>query len=405
MLPLPRPINIRRKLPEKRKYEHTFHSSRDNAIPKPNFASVLLAQKLRKESKSQSSRSLYHEQPRDNIYEVRITFLSNYGDPNRIRCSAFGFFQKNDIVMKVYKCRMDTSHAIQPLSNMFQGQLVKDSESEDWVAPFDGSPIQTTVFVQGTEPPEYIRAWNSRFYPNENAKEITIHVGGQFANRICLPIQFGVNISTKINQTFLLPLKVIGEPRMRKGLFGNDLYGEMPTRGFNEIRLEITEFDMTSNVCGLNHIEIIGANGKKLILGSEIKSVVSEGCTDITSPALLLKKDKKTSDFTQMWCATREADVVSLIFKLDPLVGISAIRIYNHNANEQENRCCVKRGRVLCDGDCVWRGKIREADGIAIDVSKYATNVFISDLPIKKGGKTIFDIEQHETKTSSRKRK
>ena len=389
-------LSLRQLPPVRKSYDTSYHTSREKSVSNSPIKNVLIANRLRKEAKSQTKSYIYQAPIQGNIYEVKICFLSNYGDPNQIRCSAFDFFQQNNVIMKVRKCRLESSHAIHPVSNLFQGQLVKDSEDQDFVAFWKGIPIQIAIFVVGTEPPAYIRAWNSKFFPNENAKEITIHVGGQFANRVCLPIEFGINISTKINQTFLLPLKTIGTPRLRKGIFGQDDYGELPGKGFKQVRLEIIGFPSDSLSCGLNQIEIINVLGKRMEYGKDIQSINYEGCTNITSPALLFKKDKNTSDFIKMWCAKRESDVVSLIFNLESTVAISVVRIFNHNSHDQETRCCVTKGRLICDGDCVWRGRIKNANGLAMDVSKFSTNVWLSDLPSYKHKNSVFSPEKRK---------
>jgi hypothetical protein len=341
-----------------------------NKKEKPSYSSVTLSQK-----------SLIPHNS-DRCYKVKITVLSNYGDPQIVSCSKIDFFDINNCKVKVFDAEPEEDVKMAPLDLLTNGVFNTTDTTTRWTCQWNEQPFSLIFSVCCDTPLETIRIWSGSSNLAQSIKEVEVFIGDRFVNKATIP-DIGGNIRVQAPNSIQ-----ITNSRFqinRTGYFIKDKFGEIPNIPVS--CLEIDLYPEREHMLGLNQLEIYNTKGDlvKPEYGDQ-NSFLVFGARNMFPAMNIFKDDKHSCDVESMWSALiTEGDHVTLQFNFKPRENIAYLRFFNHNSCFTESMYQTSWARVKVNGDVVWRGQLKRARGMSKGISKDATCVFLTDCPFAKG--------------------
>ena len=420
-------------------------SKNDNqALNTANFNRNIERTYIRSSSLKQAS-SFINAAERE--YQLNIHFASNWGHPNLITCSEIDILGKDKTPLQKVSISeyipKDPNNADEPyiysnLNSQFFDRmcnhiLIKETKDDSWYSnwnPKSKIPLILNINIISKERPEYIRIWNSKYLPESNLRNFTVHYERQIVGQGEVPINFCV--VTKLNSEIIKPVPIaipplcdpttleqIQEhhkypiPQKKSNIinFGIakeemlsifqeevnsldcDKYGKMFVPRVKRLKFTLLEaFDPDSNEMGLNSIELFDVNGKSFSF-SHIKSVNILNGKCVSSPFKLFKDHRRTMDSSDMWICEKEIDEekknnpncskldlsTKLTVDLSKEKKIVLIRIWNYNGFNEFNHYGVKKMRIDSDKGFLWRGILNEAKGMTSKIIDGITDIWLTD--------------------------
>lgn len=355
----------RNSLPKLSATEAKIYLERKNsmAIPTaiPEFKSVLTNMKNRKRSTSikspniSSSRKSAFSLPQNACtYYLQVIFLSNYGNESIIGCSEIDVLDIDYKVLTVASIGLDDqkdendidddndplnalkvkhkNDSIPPyLSSLVNSSMIKDSDTQEWNAHWNGTPIHFNLKVVSPNPPASIRIWNSRETDHRSVKNVKIIAGGTFIASGIIPEGFGGIISLEKSKAIEKNVFSIPFPRPETKT-NSDKYGEIPNKPIKTLKFSLYESFDKSDYIGLASIEITAATGKIVTL-DDIKSISYDNINFMAAPHRLINNINNTKDsrnIQSMWYGSfnhRGTPQITITFK--KALPILLIRIWN----------------------------------------------------------------------------
>jgi hypothetical protein len=327
--------------------------------------------------KAQTSR----EVPPSEFYDLKIVILSNHGSPDYVRCSEIDVFDTENNKVNVYDITVDSDEQEVSPEILINGIFCSPYAINEWYCKWNGKPITITMTLSCCNKLDFVRIWNGTGNPDQNIKDIQISLGDRFITKATVPKDIGTNICIKAEEDIDLEFGKV-RSMTRSGYFVKDDYGEIPNIGV--LTLEIELYGPKGGTIGLNQLEIFNSKGRRIKLKGGGMELICSGAKHVFPLENLFKDNKHTSDCTEMWSAVLVDDRASLMISFKKKTTLSLIRIYNHNSCYPETMHQSSKARVLINGSPFWRGKLKEARGISKEITKHATNIFISDFPFNE---------------------
>lgn len=282
------------------------------------------------------------------VYNISIKILSNYGDPNSITCSEIDFLDKSYRLIPVIKIEVEPRGIeYTSLDSLTNGTFVGDQDTLEWSAAWDGRPVILKITITSDSPPSYVRIWNgSKCGPN-NIKEVAIEIGKEYVTSAIVPQNLGVNVSLKANNTEALKEKPV--PVIPVWYSISDMHGSIPLFPVSTIIIDFLE-GVHDCYVGLNKIEFLTPQGRKLKLFKDIKCISWEGGEMVTAPQRLFAR----SAIEEFWIGKISANMLNLIVQLEHPTKIALIRLWGPSDRE----FAIRRARIRLDGRIVWTGQL-----------------------------------------------
>ena len=197
-----------------------------------------------------------------------------------------------------------------------------------------------------------------------------------------------IPIVPSIDDIFMKKSKLVLNP-------SQDSFGYIPVYSVSMITIEILDsYLKDSNFVGLNSIELYGVEGK-LVNDSEIEAISVTRAKSHSSPYTLLKSDKKTMTYHDMWVAEKESaiDRPKIHIKLKEQTKIIMMRMWNFNHGDKNQNFGVRRMKIFFnDRKCVFNGVLKRGKGMTSRLLESVTDVWISDPEKWRGCDSIVNI-------------
>ena len=315
-------------------------------------------------------------------YKLKIVILNNYGNQSFVRCSEIDVFDVNNNKVEVFDIAIDDKFSLSPAKNLTNGKYGFNDDINDWIGKWSDKPIVINMTVDGSAPLGFVRFWKGNKCPEQSIREVEIYLCDHFVTKTALPKDLGASVSIKMEEEFKTKYSK-KKKHVRIGEFVKDQYGEVPNPGAKTLEIDLYGND---GMVGLNQIEIYTTTGHRLVPEADHIAIKIDGVRNMFPVINLFKEHRDTSEYFDMWSGVLLKDHATLKFTFKKEVSIVLIRLFNHNSCYPEHMHQSSRATIKINDNAVWRGKLKQAHGISKGVSKYATNVVLSDLPGREKG-------------------
>jgi len=389
MSPIPRPNRITR-VPQG--FRHSIDISSSLVVPagesrklKRRLSSV--AKDMPKIDQTVQSRMVSSYKPKtlplpELEYKVTFQFLENWGGKDFITCSEIDFLGKDRTPLPITSI-VPLRKTEKPDDYWFlcDSHLIKSEPSKQWTHEWNSETIPVVVhfFVRSYKPPEYVRIWNNRLFPQNNVKRYAIYIDDMFTYCGEMPIDFGHIAMIKNSHIPILPPITLIEEEVEKKE-DHDEYGKIPIPEVKDLTLYFLEtYGGDSHYLGLNSIEIFDYKGN-VLKESMIETIQISNGESLSSPYRVFKNKLRTMDMVDMWTARRTGtDNVSMNITLTEQQRVVMVRIWNYNGGIDAKYFGTKFLKLCTNNKCVWIGKIPCAKGMTSKILDGVFDIWLTD--------------------------
>lgn len=315
-------------------------------------------------------------------YYIRITVLSNYGNPDRISCSEIDILDSTNRAILVRDIQFEPPiHHYESPIHLVNSSLIKEEGDKEWSAKWEGVPFTIQLMVKTNEIPTNLRIWNSRMKTDECIKDVKVTLGEVFLRDATVPNNFGFIISLKTNSDLEKIQYVPGKLMRNHDDTAADRFGELPIRRASKLTIGIIETWEDSEFVGLNALKIVSIAGKVLSLDKDVSNIESVNCDVVSAPHHLFRADTHTASVGDIWVARKIPGLVpeiSIEFK-EP-VRLSMITLSNALVRDFMQDFSAKKIRVSVDSIPVFYGTLKRAFS-ADEMEKSIKSIYFTDAP------------------------
>lgn len=323
-------------------------------------------------------------------FQITIHLMSNWGDPELMTLSEVDILGKDRIPLPNIRVTAGHKRDISPRLNLLVNrELVKETVKEAWSHHWTQNdlPIILNFVVTAHQPPECIRLWNIKERPEASLKDFAIYIDDQFIFSGECPMRFGCHVQLRKDSLSIMKRvkSNIFKPLDSKSL-EIDQYGLIPIKRIKHLEIRILETtDPQSNVVGLNGIEFFNEKGENITF-DKVKSISLQGATGITTIFKLMKPDKYTCSFNDMYVAEKDKfrSKISFFFNFHCKIPIVMIRVWNYNCGDEVRRYGVSKMEVYSNNCLLWRGPIKRSKGLVNNLKKLTTEIWLTEPQIWK---------------------
>lgn len=320
------------------------------------------------------------------VYQVDI--LSNWGDPEKIACSAIWFLDEQRHLIKPMKISSIPFSNQEVLSKLSGVSLVKGEENMIWHSkwpPEDANTITLVFFLPSNQKPEYTRIWNTTSLGDASVKKVRVLCGEEELFIGEIPRCYGTDVHLCNN--FIKPAKTTFSIQDILGIKQSpailkDKYGIIPLKPIKQVEISILANYGGQQYFGLNALDFYDEN-YEIIPWSEIDDIKIKNCANFTDPKKLFKDIKETCDDNDMFAAEFDKEKktipkISILFK-NP-VFVSQIVFWNYNGCARGTIIGAKYVRISMHNVSKWSGKIKKGLSVKENVGAIATAIWLIDI-------------------------
>ena len=358
-----------------------------------SFSAMFPSQAEINTSISDDDKESLNESIKSDLYTVEI--YSNWGNPQRMSCSAIWFLDENRLRIKPIKIRSFPECGQDNLMKLSDHILLKNSESDVWSVPWpvDEYKYYTLGFLlPANKKPYSCRIWNTVSSGDSSIREVVVQHNADTLFKGEIPMSYGADIrlieprhefsSAAVSKSMLMINQMfMSTPKLEK-LQPNDKFGLWPLTQTKRIDILFLTNHGNKEYVGLNAIDLFDENYDPIEM-DQIEDVLVENSKNFTNPAGLFKAIKETTEENDMFIMSvkweeKQTPTISIILKKPRI--ISQLVFWNYNYNKKLD-AGINHTTVKINKKVVWIGKVRKACGVKGSVGLSTTPIWLNDIP------------------------